>query len=466
MANIPTSTPFAPVPGRLSQALQLAAIFAVLKLALHIVATLYSTHIGYGYFRDELYYIVCGWFPAWGYVDQSPMVAWQGRLAILLFGKSLLGIRMFSAIAGAIRVFLTGLIAWSLGGRRGAQILAMLAVLIAPCYIGGDGYLSMNSFESIFWMGCILALIGIVRGAPPQWWLVVGVLGGLGLENKPSMTFFLVALLAGLLATPQRRVLRGRWFFAAIALTVLIALPNLLWQIHHHWPTWEFLHNGRVENKNVKLSPPAFVIEQILTLHPLNILVWGAGLVWLFFSSRARGFRWIAATYLFCLAIMIALHAKDYYLVPIYPMLFAAGGLAWEGTSTQSTARVWRIATVSTLLVVTGALIFPMASPVLRPTVWTTYTRALRLTNKQQENQTEGPLPQFYADRFGWQELADKVTGIYNSLPAEERAKAGIYCSNYGEASASTFSATAFPSPSAAITTTISGDRAATPARS
>jgi len=429
----------APVTESLKQALRFAAVFALIKLAMQVGATIYTRHIGYGYFRDEFYYIMCGRFLNWGYVDQSPMVAIQARIATMLFGKSLVGLRLFSAMAGAARVFLTGLIAWSLGGRRAAQFLAMLAVIVAPCYIAGDGYLSMNSFESIFWMGCILTVIFIARGASPKWWLMVGVFAGLGLENKPSMTFFLVALLLGLMVTPQRKLMASRWFAGAIALTILLALPNLLWQIHYHWPTLEFLHNGRVENKNVVVGPVAFVIEQILTLHPLNVFIWGTGLVWLFVSARARGFRWIGATYLFFLAIMIALHAKDYYLIPIYPMLFAAGGLAWEGTSAPSKTQVWRISARATVLVITAALIFPMASPVLPPEAWIHYTRALHLTSKSQEANATGLLPQFYADRFGWQELADQVTRIYNSLSPEDKAKVGIYCSNYGEASAINF---------------------------
>jgi hypothetical protein len=425
-------------PG-LRQALRFAALFALLKLALQVGATIYTTHIGYGYFRDEFYYVLCGRFLDWGYVDHPPMVALQARLASLLFGKSLVGLRFFSALAGAGRVFLTGLIAWSLGGRRAAQFLAMLCVLVAPCYLGGDGYLSMNSFESIFWMGCILALIFIVKGASPKWWLLVGVCGGLGLQNKASMTFFLVALIFGLLVTPQRRLLRSRWFAASVAVTVLIALPNIFWQIHYHWPTWEFLQNGRAENKNVVVSPPVFLLEQIATLHPLNVFVWGAGLVWLLASPRARNFRWIGTTYLFFLALMMALHAKDYYLVPIYPMLFAAGGLAWEGAAERSRARIWRIGAFAAVLVITAAVIFPMASPVLPPEQWLRYTQALHLRSRQQEKYSSGPLPQFYADRFGWQEMVDQVTRIYNSLSPEDKAKAGIYCSNYGEASAINF---------------------------
>ncbi len=203
----------------LTKALQFAAIFALLKLALQVGATIYTTHIGYGYFRDEFYYIICGRFLDWGYVDHSPMVALQSRLAILLFGKSLVGIRMLSALAGAVRVFLTGLIAWSLGGRRAAQFLAMLAVIVALCYIGGDGYLSMNSFESIFWMGCILTLIWIARGASPKWWLLIGILAGLGLENK-ALDDFLPCRSRPRVDqqkfTPQRRLLWNRWCAGAI----------------------------------------------------------------------------------------------------------------------------------------------------------------------------------------------------------------------------------------------------------
>src|ERR1700761_7455421 len=268
-----------PADPSLHAALQLAAWFAAIKLLLHIAANLWEAHIGYGYFRDELYYILCGRNLAWGYVDHGPGVAVQSRLAIAIFGKSLAGIRMFSAAAGAARVFVTGMLAWSLGGRRPAQALAMLGVLVAPQYLGTDSFLSMNSVESLFWMGCLLALILIVRGGSEKLWLVFGVSAGLGLLNKPSMTFFLAALLVALLFTAERRLLFSGWAAAGVALLVLIALPNLLWQIQNHWPTLEFLHNGKVENKNVVLGPLPFLTTHIVSLHPLNVLIWGAGLV-------------------------------------------------------------------------------------------------------------------------------------------------------------------------------------------
>src|SRR4051812_11103391 len=228
-----TSTVVRPTDYSLRSALVLALIFAGIKLALHIATNLWEAHIGYGYFRDEFYYLICGRHLAWGYVDHGPIVALQARFSELVFGHSLAGIRMLSALAGAKRVLLTGLLAWALGGRRPAQALAMIGILFAPQYLGIDSYLSMNSFESACWMGCVLALILILRGWSERWcWLLFGLCGGIGLLNKPSMTFFLLALLAALLLTPQRRLLFSRWAVVGVALLILMALPNLLWQVH------------------------------------------------------------------------------------------------------------------------------------------------------------------------------------------------------------------------------------------
>jgi Dolichyl-phosphate-mannose-protein mannosyltransferase len=434
-----------PIDSTLRAALQLAASFATLTLMLHIASNLWEAHIGYGYFRDELYYILCGRNLAWGYVDHGPGVAFQAKLSLAIFGKSLAGIRMVSAAGGAGRIFLTGVLAWSLGGQRPAQALAMIGVLVAPQYIAIDSFLSMNSLESLFWMACLLALILIVRGGSDRLWLLFGVSAGLGLLNKPSMTFFLFSLLLALLVTSQRRLLFSRWAALGVALLLLIALPNLIWQVHHQWPTLEFLHNGQIENKNVKLPPLPFLAKQVMSLHPATVLIWAAGLAWLLWSGDAKNWRWLGLTYLFFLAAMMALHAKDYYVTPVYPVLFAAGGIAWERYFVTSTAvrknRILAFPIMETVLLVTGALLLPMAVPLMPTQTWLAYPTATHLYNSSDntENEASGPLPQFYADRFGWQEEVDQVSNVYHSLSAEDQKKVGISCSNYGEASAINF---------------------------
>lgn len=417
--------------------LQLGLAFAAIKLTIEFVGNLLAQHFGYGIFRDEMYYIVCGRHLAWGYVDQAPMVAVQARLAEILFGFHHLALfRLFSALAGAVKVFLTGVLVWLLGGRRMVQVLAMIAVLIAPIYLAIDSFLSMNSFEPVFWMGCLIAILLIVRGASPRWWLLFGVLGGLGLLNKPSMAFFLVALLLGLLLTPQRRILWSRWTLAAVGLIVLIAFPYLLWQIHHQWPTLEWLNNVNHSNKNVKLGPFAFLGAQIQMLNPISIFLLLPGLIWLFVAKSARGFRWIGIMYLVLLAIMIHLYAKSYYVAPVYPVLFAAGALAWQQMFSSSRKTAWLLPAWCVVMTILGAITLPMAIPVLPPYTWIRYTKALHLTSGNTETAKTGPLPQFYADRFGWQDMVAQVAQIYRSLSPADQNETGIVCENYGEASA------------------------------
>ncbi len=425
----------------LRQALVLAAIFAILKLAVQVVANLWEAHIGWGYFRDEMYYILCGQHLDWGYVDHGPIVALQARASIALFGRSLAGIRMLTAIAGAAKLFLTGVITWSLGGRRIAQALAMLGVLLAPEFLALDSFLSMNSFEPVFWMTTLLAVLMLLRGGSSHWWIVFGMAGGLGLENKPSMLVFLVALLIGLLVTPQRRIVVTRGALMGIAIVVLLALPNLLWQIHYHFPTLEFLHNGKVEHKNISLSPLAFLHAQEKMLSPVSMPLWIGGLGWLLISKQARQFRFLGWTYLIFLALMMATRdAKDYYLAPIYPALFAAGGVCWQSLLAKRQTR-WLVPAYAMLLIVTGILVLPMSLPLLTPQSWLAYTRRmhLRTIGTHTEKYATSDFPQFYADRFGWQEMVDQITRAYDALPPADRTRAGILCSNYGEASAVNF---------------------------
>ena len=433
-----------PLDPSLRAAVRLALLFATIKLVLQFALTLWTQHIGYSYFRDEFYYIACGRHLAWGFVDHGPIVALQARVGELLFRDSLFAIRVLSALAGAATVFLTGMLAWALGGLRPAQGLAMLGILIAPIYIAVDGFLSMNSFEPVFWMVCALALIRLVYGAPqPFWWTIFGICAGVGLLNKPSIVFFLVALGLGLLLTPQRRILFTRWAAIGIALIVVIALPYLLWQIHNHWPTLEFFHNGKVGNKNVILGPFAFFLAQLLQMHPVNALLWIPGLVSLLRARSIPRGRWIGLTFLLFYVLMFALQAKDYYLAPIYPVLFAAGAIARErrfaATPLVAANRAFAFPVFEPVLILTGLLILPMASPILRPAAWVRYTTALHLQSGKTETASSGELPQFYADRFGWQQQVAIVARAFNSLSPTDQRRVCIFTGNYGEAGAMDF---------------------------
>jgi hypothetical protein len=413
----------------------LAAIFTALTFLIHLFSTLWGCHLGYGFDGDELYFLVCGHHLAWGYVDMPPLTALQARLAETLFGVSPAGVRILSFLAAGVNVGLAGLLAWQLGGRRTAQLLAMTAVLAAPVYLATSNYLSMNSFEPCFWMGALLVVLRMADGsANPRAWLLFGLLAGLGIENKHSTVFFLIALLAGLTLSPQRRILRSRWCAAGVALLLLIALPNFIWQRVHHFPTYELLNNIAHSDKNIKLPPLAFLAAQVNILFVVAAPLWIGGLIWLAFARKARPWRFVALTYLVFLPMMMLLHAKHYYLAPIYPVFFAAGAVALGYITRRSWPAIGYTAVLACFFCLVTA---PFVLTILPPEKYNQYRAkaAYLLANTRSEKYTS-PLPAFLSYRFGYPQMVEGFAARYNALPPDVRARTAIFCGNYAEASA------------------------------
>ena len=404
----------------------LVAALATLKLLLH----LYAGHY-YGYFVDELYNLALARHLAWGYVDVAPMIALIGRIELTLFGDSLSAIRLASALAGAGLVLLTGAMARELGGRRFAQGLAALCVLLAPGILALDHFLNVNAFEPLCWMGCALLLIRIVKTGDEKLWVYFGLLAGLGLETKHSMLIFGFALVAGLLLTPERKHLFNRWLLLAGLLAFLLFLPNLLWNIQYHFPFVELQENIRREGRNVSLSVGMFFGEEVLSMLPLSALIWIAGLWWLMRGRyRALAFAWGIAT-----ALILAMNPRVYYLFPAFPMLFAAGAVQFEAWL-ERPRLAWIKPAYCVLMVLMGALLAPTLLPLLPPETYIRYANATHLQQPRIENARLGPLPQLFADQFGWEDMAAAVARVYNGLPAGIRSRTAIFGQNYGQADA------------------------------
>ena len=407
------------------------ALLVGLKLAIHLLTSVHR----YGYFRDELYFLDCARHLAWGYVDMAPLCAVYARIALLM-GGSLPALRILPALAGAGVIALTMFIAFQLGGARFAQALAGVCALVCPAVLGVDVILSMNAFEPLYWMGAISIVIAIIKTGNSRLWLWFGVLAGLGLENKHSTLFFGFAVLAGVLLTPLRRELLKPWIWLGGLIAFLIFLPNLIWQVQHHFPTLEDLENVRRMGKNIVLGPAAFIGAQILNLHPILFPVWLAGLVSFFRSGRTRILGWIFVVFF---VTMYAAKAKDYYLFPIYPMLLAGGAVAierWFAHRPALDSRASLKASVIAIIVVLAIPLDLLALPALSPAQYVGYSQALHLAPPKTEVAHNGPLPQIFGDQFGWPEVVKQVADAYWSLPPEERARTGIFATNYGEAGA------------------------------
>jgi hypothetical protein len=405
----------------------------IAKLLLHIFTSLRH----YGYFRDELYYLDMARHLDWGYVDAAPLVAVYAKIALWM-GGSLAALRILPALAGAGLIAISILIARELGGGRYAQFLAGFFVLLCPAVLWAGSLFTNNAFEPLFWMGAILVVARILRTRDSRLWLWFGVLSGLGLENKHSTLSFGFAVTVALLLTHHRREFASRWIWIAGAIAFAIFLPNIIWQIRHHFPTIEDLANVRREGKNVMLSPLAFVKEQIVDIHPILFPVWVAGLIWFL---RDRRWRVLALTFVVFFVLMELAHAKNYYVFPIYPMVLAGGAVVIEHMTARwfanrASLRTATRAAIVAVIVLASLPAVPMVTWMLPPERLLAYEERIGFKPAKAEVAHESLLPQPIADQFGWPELVSEVAAVYNSLPPDERAQTGIWAGNYGEAGA------------------------------
>lgn len=405
-------------------------LLALVKLAVHL-----ATGFQYGFFRDELYYIQWAERLAWGYVEQPPMTAGVIWLVRVTLGDSLFALRVVPALCGAAIVVLTGLVARELGGRRFAQGLAALCALVGPIFLATSALMVMNILDMLFWMLCLFALARLLRTGDEKQWLWLGLWAGLGLMAKLSMLFFGAGLVVALLLAPQRRSLLHKeiWFGGAIA--VLLFAPFLVWLATHDWVTLEFMMNYGGGEKTYQASFLEWLGMHVLTLNPLTLPIWLTGLYFLFKHSRFRMLGWF---FVILYAMFFVLRAKFYFLSPYFPVLFAAGGVQFERWL-EAPRRRWVRAACAAALAISGALLAPMAIPVLPPDMLVRYTEVQGGVLIHTEQVEEKELPQHFADQIGWESMVRQMAGVYESLPGDEQAVCALFGSNYGEAAAIDF---------------------------
>jgi len=417
--------------------------FALGALAFHFLVNALG---GYGIFRDEYYYIACSKRLAAGYVDQPPLAMFLMAAGRAVFGVSQFGIRVLPALAHALTVFLAGLIARKLGGRRTAVTLTCLAVALAPIIIGHTNIFQMNAFAHLLWALAVYIVVLIVEKSRPALWLLLGIVMGLGLLNKLDFLWFGAGLAAGLLLTDLRKHLRTPWPYAAAGIALLVFSPFIIWNISHDFAHIEFIRNATA-GKYSGLTRLDFLAGQVKEINPFNMLLWVPGLFFLFLNREGRRFRVLGIIYVAALAILLANpHSKSEYLGPAYMMLFAAGGVAVERWAGRG-KRGWAAPAIATLSVLSSLLILPFAVPVLPVETFIKYSAAAGMKPSTSERKKLSELPQFYADMFGWEELAKDVSAVYLSLPEAERATAVVFVMNYGEGAALDYYAAKYPLP-------------------
>jgi len=418
----------------LADGMLIVLAIALAKLALHCVF-----NNRYGYFRDEFDYLACGDHPAWGYVDQPPLVPFLAKISRLLLGDSLRSIRFMPALATSAVVVLAGMMAREFGGRRFALVLSAVTVLIAPVYLSGGSLLTTNCLEPLLWMGCVYFAILAIKRNDPRYWLWFGVVAGLGLEEKYSIGVLGFGIVVGLWLTEQRRVLANRWIWLGGLVAFLIFLPNFIWNVQHHWPFLELMRNIEASSRNVELSPIQYFLQQALMLNPLAAPIWVTGAIALLFLPRLKSYRALGWCYVAAFTIFVALKGKNYYLAPIYPVLLAAGAVMIE-RGIERSRQTWSKPVIVILLLAGGAWLAPIVLPVLSVPQFISYMDKLPFkVPRSEKSHLRAALPQHYADQFGWEEMVASVAQAWDRLPSEERPDCGIFAQDYGQAGAIDF---------------------------
>ncbi len=407
---------------------------AIAKLLLHV----YFNN-RYGYFRDEFDYLACANHLAWGYVDQPPLIPFLVHWSRVILGDSLRAIRFIPALASSLLVVQTALIAREFGGRRFALLLGAIAAALAPQYLSNGSLLTTNCLEPNLWMGCAYFAILAVKRGDPRHWLWFGVVAGVGLEEKYTIALFGFAIVVSLLLTKERRAFAHKWIWLGGLAAFLIFLPNLLWNVHYHWPFLQLMHNIRAEHRDVVLPAGVYFLQQILLIGPLAAPIWLAGLAALLFSVRLRQYRFLGWSYVVCYGVLFVLHGKNYYLSPIYPVLLAAGAVAFEWVL-DAPSRGWMKWAAAMLVIASGLHLAPITVPVLSPGHFIAYMNRLpfKLPVTEYSHQ-RAILPQWYADQFGWREIVNETAVAWNRIPPQERAGCGIFAQDYGQAGAIDF---------------------------
>lgn len=387
----------------------------------------------YGFFRDELYFIVCGRHPALGYVDQPPLTPLLAAGSRALFGDFLLGFRLIPMLALAATVAMTAEFTRLNRGGPFAQWLAGFSMLFGLQFLAFGLLFSTDMFQPLACLLCGWCLVKLEESGDERWWLAIGAVVGVALLSKYLIAFFVAALALGLLFTPVRRSLLRPHVYLGALLALAIVAPNIWWQWAHGWPFLE-LGKAGASGKNLELSPLAYFQQQILFVGPLAAPVWLAGLWAGLARPERKTWRAFAIAYVLLFALFVAIHGKAYYLSPIYPLMLGMGAVTWERWLTRP---AWRAVALAALTI-TGAAMAPFAVPVLSEKTYIAYAAAMGLTPAATatEHNRLGPLPQHFADMHGWPEMAAKVAAVYRALPPEDRARAVFFGQDYGQSAA------------------------------
>ncbi len=387
----------------------------------------------YGYFRDELYYIALSDNLDFGYVDVPPLVPFLLAVVRFFLGASFFSLRLLPAICGALVVWLVSLTVKKLGGGFKAQLLALTCVTLAPIYVCWESTYTYDAFDKLFWTLILYVTVLLLKTENTKYWLLFGIVAGLGLLTKITILFPCIGILSALMMTKERKYFRSRHLWAGAALAILISSPYILWQVREGLPALEYYKNY-AEMKTWPTAPWAFIIIQMVIMNLLACPVWISGLYYFICNKDDGRFKALGYAYVIALIICVILQVKFYLLAPFYTVLFASGAVFIEKRAEDK--KSWHPRRMAAAIFVAGLAHVPFMRPVIPVKSFVKYTGRSLWQGVRAERHELGRLPQHFHDRFGWDKMAANVKITYDKLSEKDRSKACVLMGNYGEAGA------------------------------
>jgi hypothetical protein len=432
-------------------AIMALAALAIGSLMLHAIVLAVTP---FGIHRDEFLYFSMGNHLRLWHMDFPPAIAMLGALSQLLFGHTVAAARVFPALEGTLLIVLAALVARELGGGRFAQGLAAFAVLASPMFERAATLFQPVVLDQICWTLALFAIARVARvradrGDTRIPWLAFGVAIGLGLLCKFSILFLCISVLAAVLLTPMRRELLAPWPWVAVLVMLVLGSPSIVGQITLHFPVVAQMRDlNTTQLQHVTASE--FVGAQLLNIGPAGILVAITGAAVMLAWNPLRTFAAVSLSCILAFLLLLVLHGKPYYIGPIYPALFAAGGVALERMEWSRVPRAAAFTrwTVVALMAAYFIVTLPVALPILSVPASAEYAAhfaggvALRTDRGAFDT-----LPQDFADMLGWRAEAAELASLYHSLSPAEQGEAVIMTGNYGQAGAAEFYAREFDLP-------------------
>ena len=394
----------------------LAIPWPVLFVAGLMVVGLLAVAGAYGFHGDEMYFVVAGQHPAFGYVDQPPLTPLLSAVSVALLGVSPTAVRVLPAIEMGLIVVLTALIARDIGGSRRAQALAAITAALSG-YLGAGHLDTTTDPDLLAWAVIVWLLVKLLAGGDRRLWIVLGVTTGIGLQNKDTLLFLGAGLAVGLVLTRRWDVMGSPWAWAALAIALLIWVPNLVWQATNGWPqlTMAQAISGYADENRAQMVPLLWLFTGPL-LFPVSV----AGLAWVLVSTSAAQWRALGIAALVALALVFVSGGKAYYVLGSVPLFMAAGALVVDHWLARGHFRI-KVAGLATAAVLSLALIALLTLPILPVAAYA-------------KSGLPAAVPDT-ANQVGWPEFVATVEGVVATLPADQRAHAVILTNDYSEAS-------------------------------